>query len=346
MAAPLKKTSTQKAQSVLSNTVKAPHPQEFTKEEELESYREMLLIRRFEEKAGQLYGMGLIGGFCHLYIGQEAVVTGSLKATKAGDQIITSYRDHGHMLAAGMSPRGVMAELTGRRGGFSKGKGGSMHMFSKEKNFYGGHGIVGAQVPIGTGLAFANRYLGKDNVTLVYFGDGAANQGQVYESFNMASLWKLPVVYIIENNRYAMGTSVSRASAETDFSRRGLSFEIPGFAVDGMDVRAVKSACDEAIAWARSGKGPIILDMQTYRYRGHSMSDPAKYRSKEEVLKIKTEHDPIDQVKNRIFARGWADDEQLKAIDRDVRKIVADAADFAQADPEPDASELYTDILV
>ncbi|EJF90720.1 pyruvate dehydrogenase (acetyl-transferring) E1 component subunit alpha [Bartonella tamiae] len=346
MAARAKKTSAKNTQIALSNIAKPPKPADFTKQEELEVYREMLLIRRFEEKAGQLYGMGFIGGFCHLYIGQEAVVSGTLMASKEGDQIITSYRDHGHMLAAGMSPKGVMAELTGRRGGFSKGKGGSMHMFSKEKNFYGGHGIVGAQVPIGTGLAFSNQYLGKDNVTLVYFGDGAANQGQVYESFNMASLWKLPVIYIIENNQYAMGTSVSRASAETDFSRRGLSFEIPGIIVDGMDVRAVKAASDEAIAWARAGKGPIILDMQTYRYRGHSMSDPAKYRSKEEVQKIRADHDPIDQVKTRLIDKAWASEDELKAIDKDVRAIVADAAEFAQTDPEPDVSELYTDILV
>ncbi|CBI76274.1 pyruvate dehydrogenase E1 component, alpha subunit [Bartonella clarridgeiae 73] len=346
MAGRAKKNSVSIVHAALSDTTKTAQIANFTKEEEIDAYREMLLIRRFEEKAGQLYGMGLIGGFCHLYIGQEAVITGTLKATKAGDQIITSYRDHGHMLAAGMSPRGVMAELTGRQGGFSKGKGGSMHMFSKEKNFYGGHGIVGAQVPIGSGLAFSNQYLGKNNVTLVYFGDGAANQGQVYESFNMASLWKLPVIYIIENNQYAMGTSVSRASAETDFSRRGLSFEIPGIAVDGMDVRAVKGAADEAIVWARSGKGPIILDMQTYRYRGHSMSDPAKYRSKEEVEKIKSEHDPINQVKNRLIKRDWASEDDLKSIDKEVRAIVADAADFAQNDPEPDSSELYTDILV
>ncbi|WP_144752145.1 pyruvate dehydrogenase (acetyl-transferring) E1 component subunit alpha [Bartonella saheliensis] len=346
MAERLKKNSASVAHTALSSTTKKAPIADFTKEEEIDAYREMLLIRRFEEKAGQLYGMGLIGGFCHLYIGQEAVVIGTLKATKEGDQVITSYRDHGHMLAVGMSPRGVMAELTGRQGGFSKGKGGSMHMFSKEKNFYGGHGIVGAQVPIGSGLAFSNQYLGKDNVTLVYFGDGAANQGQVYESFNMASLWKLPVVYIIENNQYAMGTSVSRASAETDFSRRGLSFEIPGIVVDGMDVRSVKGAADEAISWARSGKGPIILDMQTYRYRGHSMSDPAKYRSKEEVQKIKEEHDPIDQVKSRILKRNWASEDDLKSIEKEVRAIVADAADFAQSDQEPDASELYTDILV
>ncbi|WP_455479813.1 pyruvate dehydrogenase (acetyl-transferring) E1 component subunit alpha [Bartonella sp. B23] len=346
MAERSKKNSASVVHTALSNTTKRAQIVTFTKEEEIDAYREMLLIRRFEEKAGQLYGMGLIGGFCHLYIGQEAVVVGTLKAAKEGDQVITSYRDHGHMLAVGMSPRGVMAELTGRQGGFSKGKGGSMHMFSKEKNFYGGHGIVGAQVPIGSGLAFSNQYLGKDNVTLVYFGDGAANQGQVYESFNMASLWKLPVVYIIENNQYAMGTSVVRASAETDFSRRGLSFEVPGIVVDGMDVRAVKGAADEAIAWARSGKGPIILDMQTYRYRGHSMSDPAKYRSKEEVQKIKEDQDPIDQVKNRIIKQGFANEDDLKSIDKEVRAIVADAANFAQNDPEPDASELYTDVLV
>lgn len=319
---------------------------EFTKEDELNAYREMLLIRRFEEKAGQLYGMGFIGGFCHLYIGQEAVVVGMQMALKEGDQVITAYRDHGHMLACGMSARGVMAELTGRRSGLSKGKGGSMHMFSKEKHFYGGHGIVGAQVSLGTGLAFANRYRGNDNVSVAYFGDGAANQGQVYESFNMAQLWKLPVIYVIENNRYAMGTSVTRASAQTDFSKRGVSFGIPGFQVDAMDVRAVKAAGDEAVEYCRSGKGPIILEMQTYRYRGHSMSDPAKYRSKDEVQKMRSEHDPIEQVKARLTDKGWASEDELKQIDKDVRDIVADSADFAQADPEPDASELYTDILL
>ncbi|MBN9135755.1 MAG: pyruvate dehydrogenase (acetyl-transferring) E1 component subunit alpha, partial [Phyllobacterium sp.] len=294
----------------------------------------------------QLYGMGFIGGFCHLYIGQEAVVTGMQATLVEGDQVITGYRDHGHMLACGMSARGVMAELTGRRGGLSKGKGGSMHMFSKEKHFYGGHGIVGAQVSLGTGLAFANRYRDNGNVSLAYFGDGAANQGQVYESFNMAALWKLPVIYIIENNRYAMGTAVSRASAETDFSRRGISFNIPGIQVDGMDVRAVQAAGEEATAWARSGKGPMILEMQTYRYRGHSMSDPAKYRSKDEVQKMRSEHDPIEQVKSRLIDKGWSTEDDLKKIDKDVRDIVADAADFAQSDPEPDASELYTDILL
>ncbi|EXL05557.1 pyruvate dehydrogenase (acetyl-transferring) E1 component subunit alpha [Brucella anthropi] len=346
MAPRAKKSPASKTQATSVTAPKAPAPVNFDKKQELDAYREMLLIRRFEEKAGQLYGMGFIGGFCHLYIGQEAVVVGMQMALKEGDQVITAYRDHGHMLAAGMSARGVMAELTGRRSGLSKGKGGSMHMFSKEKNFYGGHGIVGAQVSLGTGLAFANRYRDNDNVTLTYFGDGASNQGQVYESFNMASLWKLPVVYIIENNRYAMGTSVSRSSAETDFSKRGLSFNIPGIQVDGMDVRAVKAAADLAVEWTRSGKGPIILDMQTYRYRGHSMSDPAKYRSKEEVQKMRSEHDPIEQVKQRLIDKGWATEEELKEIDKDVRDIVADSADFAQNDPEPDASELYTDILL
>src|SRR3954447_6558182 len=262
-------------------------PAEFTKEQELKAYRQMLLIRRFEEKAGQMYGMGLIGGFCHLYIGQEAVGVGMQMTLKDGDQVITGYRDHGHMLACGMDAKGVMAELTGRRGGYSKGKGGSMHMFSKEKNFFGGHGIVGAQVSLGTGLAFANRYRGNDFVSLAYFGDGASNQGQVYESFNMAELWKLPVIYIIENNRYAMGTSVTRSSAQTDFSKRGISFNIPGEQVDGMDVRAVYEAGKRALDFARSGKGPYILEMQTYRYRGHSMSDPAKYRTREEVDKVR-----------------------------------------------------------
>lgn len=346
MAPRAKRSPAGKAQASSVNAPKAPSPADFDKTQELDAYREMLLIRRFEEKAGQLYGMGFIGGFCHLYIGQEAVVVGMQMALKQGDQIITSYRDHGHMLATGMEARGVMAELTGRRGGYSKGKGGSMHMFSKEKGFYGGHGIVGAQVPLGTGLAFANKYRGNDNISITYFGDGAANQGQVYESFNMASLWKLPVIYVIENNRYAMGTSVSRSSAETDFSKRGLSFNIPGIQVDGMDVRAVKAAAQFAAEWARSGKGPLILEMLTYRYRGHSMSDPAKYRSKEEVQKMRSEHDPIEQVKQRLIDKGWATEDELKEIDKQVRDIVAEAADFAQNDAEPDASELYTDILL
>ena len=316
---------------------------EFSKEQEFAALRQMLLIRRFEEKAGQMYGMGLIGGFCHLYIGQEAVVVGMQMALKKGDQVITGYRDHGHMLACGMEAKGVMAELTGRRCGYSKGKGGSMHMFSKAENFYGGHGIVGAQVSLGTGLAFANRYRGNDFVSLAYFGDGASNQGQVYESFNMAELWKLPVIYIIENNRYAMGTSVSRSSAQTDFSKRGISFNIPGEQVDGMDVRAVKAAGDRAVAWCRAGKGPFILEMQTYRYRGHSMSDPAKYRTREEVDKVRHDSDPIEQVRNRLLAAKMSEDE-LKKIDAEVREIVNAAADFAQHDPEPEASELYTDV--
>ncbi len=311
----------------------------------LKFYRDMLVIRRFEEKAGQMYGMGLIGGFCHLYIGQEAVVVGMQMTLKPGDQVITGYRDHGHMLACGMEPKGVMAELTGRRGGYSKGKGGSMHMFSREKCFFGGHGIVGAQVSLGTGLAFANRYRKDDHVTVTYFGDGAANQGQVYESFNMAELWKLPVVYIIENNRYAMGTSVSRATAQPDLSKRGLSFNIPGEQVDGMDVRAVKAAGDKAVAWCRAGKGPYILEMKTYRYRGHSMSDPAKYRTREEVEKVRTESDPIEQARVRILAQGWASEDEIKRMDAEVRKIVNEAAEFATHDPEPDPSELYTDVV-
>ena len=319
---------------------------DFDREDELKAYREMLLIRRFEEKAGQLYGMGFIGGFCHLYIGQEAVVVGMQMAQKEGDQVITAYRDHGHMLATGMSARGVMAELTGRISGYSRGKGGSMHMFSKEKHFYGGHGIVGAQVSLGTGLAFANRYRGNDSVSIAYFGDGAANQGQVYESFNMAALWKLPIIYIVENNRYAMGTSTARATAQSNYSLRGSGFGIPGIQVVVMDVRAVKAAADEALEHCRSGKGPIILEMLTYRYRGHSMSDPAKYRSKDEVQKMRSESDPIEQVKARLIEKGWASEDDLKAIDKDVRDIVADSADFAQSAPEPDASELYTDILL
>ncbi|AZN72119.1 pyruvate dehydrogenase (acetyl-transferring) E1 component subunit alpha [Georhizobium profundi] len=335
-----------KKSSPVGQIIAPPAPEEFTKERELQAYNDMLLIRRFEEKAGQLYGMGFIGGFCHLYIGQEAVVIGMQMALKEGDQVITGYRDHGHMLATGMSPRGVMAELTGRRDGYSRGKGGSMHMFSKEKGFYGGHGIVGGQVSLGTGLAFANSYRGNDNISLTYFGDGAANQGQVYESFNMAALWKLPVVYIVENNRYAMGTSVSRASAQTDFSQRGASFNIPGIQVDGMDVRAVKAAGDLAAEHCRSGKGPIILEMLTYRYRGHSMSDPAKYRTKDEVQKMRSEQDPIEQVRKRILDNAWASEDELKAMDKKIRDIVADSADFAQSNPEPDPSELYTDILI
>ena len=317
---------------------------DFSKGEELSAYRTMLSIRRFEEKAGQLYGMGLIGGFCHLYIGQEAVVVGMQMAMKQGDQVITGYRDHGHMIATGMDPKGVMAELTGRTHGYSKGKGGSMHMFSVDKGFFGGHGIVGAQVPLGTGLAFANRYRGNDNISITYFGDGAANQGQVYESFNMAELWKLPVIYVIENNRYAMGTSITRASAQVDLSKRGLSFNIPGEQVDGMDVRAVKAAGEKAAEWCRSGKGPYILEMLTYRYRGHSMSDPAKYRTREEVEKVRTTHDPIDMARHRILENKIAKEDELKKIDAEVRDLINEAAEFATHDPEPDVSELWTDV--
>jgi pyruvate dehydrogenase E1 component alpha subunit len=314
-----------------------------TRDDLLRFYREMLLIRRFEEKAGQLYGMGAIGGFCHLYIGQEAVVVGLEACAKEGDQRVTSYRDHGHMLACGMDPKGVMAELTGREGGYSRGKGGSMHMFSKEKSFYGGHGIVAAQVPIGAGLAFSNKYRGVDNVCFTYFGDGAANQGQVYETFNMASLWKLPVVFVIENNQYAMGTSLKRASSTPALWTRGQAFGIPGEAVDGMDVIKVQAAGEKAVAHARAGEGPYILEMNTYRYRGHSMSDPAKYRTREEVQKMREEHDPIDQVRARLLATGAAEDE-LKHIDRDIKAVVAEAAQFAQDSPEPAEAELWTDV--
>src|ERR1700742_919621 len=324
MAAP-KKTAAKEA----GQEKEHDSPPEFTREQELAALRDMLLIRRFEEKAGQLYGMGAIGGFCHLYIGQEAVVVGMQMALKKGDQVITGYRDHGHMLATGMEAKGVMAELTGRRGGYSHGKGGSMHMFSKAEHFYGGHGIVAAQVSLGTGLAFADRYRDDGSVSVTYLGDGAANQGQVYESFNMAELWKLPVVFVIENNRYAMGTSVTRSSAQTDFSKRGASFNIPGYQVDGMDVRAVKAAAEDALAWCRAGKGPVILEMMTYRYRGHSMSDPAKYRTKEEDDKVRTEHDPIEQVRKRLLDKKWASEDDLKKIDASVRAIVNEAAEFA-----------------
>lgn len=343
-AAP-KKTATKKTVSRKKTPRKQPDVPAFSNEEELEAYKMMLTIRRFEEKAGQMYGMGLIGGFCHLYIGQEAVVVGVQMASIEGDQMITGYRDHGHMLAMGLDPNGVMAELTGREGGLSRGKGGSMHMFSAEKHFYGGHGIVGAQVSLGTGLAFANRYQDNGNVSFVYFGDGAANQGQVYESFNMAELWELPVVYVIENNQYAMGTAISRASAQTDLSKRGVSFNIPGEQVDGMDVRAVKDAAARAAEFCRFGKGPFILEMNTYRYRGHSMSDPAKYRAREEVNRMREEHDPIEQVKARLLKAKTIDEAGLKEIDAEIRAIVTEAANFAQESPEPDPSELWTDIF-
>ncbi len=309
-----------------------------------EFYRDMLLIRRFEEKAGQLYGMGLIGGFCHLYIGQEAVVVGLESATKEGDKRITTYRDHGHMLACGMDANGVMAELTGRAGGYSRGKGGSMHMFSREKHFYGGHGIVGANVPLGAGLAFADQYNGNDNVTFTYFGDGAANQGQVYETFNMAALWSLPVIFVIENNQYAMGTSQKRSTSTPDIYTRGEAFGIPGEAVDGMDVLAVKAASEKATAHCRAGKGPYILEVKTYRYRGHSMSDPAKYRTREEVQKVREEKDAIEHVRDLLLSGKHATEDDLKAIDKEIKEIVNASAEFAKESPEPDPSELWTDI--
>ncbi len=331
VAAPRKRTKTQEVT--------------MGKDDLLRFYHDMLLIRRFEEKAGQLYGMGLIGGFCHLYIGQEAVVVGVQAALKPGDQVVTSYRDHGHMLAIGMEARGVMAELTGRETGYSRGKGGSMHMFSKAKGFYGGHGIVGAQVPIGTGLGFANWYRGNDHVSVTYFGEGASNQGQVYESFNLAALLKLPVVFVIENNRYGMGTSVERASASKDLSKNGAPWGIPGMQVDGMNVIAVKEAAEQAIAHCRAGKGPFLLEMKTYRYRGHSMSDPAKYRTREEVQKMRTERDCIEAVHSLLTEQG-VDEAEIKKVDDAVKAVVQDAADFAQASPEPDPKELWTDILV
>jgi pyruvate dehydrogenase E1 component alpha subunit len=307
-------------------------------------YHDMLLIRRFEEKAGQLYGMGLIGGFCHLYIGQEAVVVGLEAAASEGDKRVTSYRDHGHMLACGMNPDGVMAELTGRRGGYSKGKGGSMHMFSKEKHFYGGHGIVGAQVPIGAGLAFADKYKGNDRVTFAYFGDGAANQGQVYETFNMAALWQLPVIFVIENNQYAMGTAQTRSTSSPDIYTRGAAFGIPGQAVDGMNVLEVKAAGDTAVKHCRAGNGPYILEVKTYRYRGHSMSDPAKYRTREEVQKMREERDPIEYIRSLLLTGKHATEDDLKAIDKDIKKVVSASTEFAKESPEPDLSELWTDI--
>ena len=325
-------------------TTKAASKPNVSATELLHHYREMLLIRRFEEKAGQLYGMGLIGGFCHLYIGQEAVVVGLEAAASEGDKRVTSYRDHGHMLACGMDPKGVMAELTGRAGGYSRGKGGSMHMFSKEKHFYGGHGIVAAQVPLGAGLAFADKYLENGRVTFTYFGDGAANQGQVYETYNMAELWLLPVIFVIENNQYAMGTSVKRSTMSPSLWQRGAAYGIPGEDVDGMDVLAVKAAGDRAVAHCRSGKGPYILEVKTYRYRGHSMSDPAKYRTREEVQKMKDERDPIEQIRSILLTGNHATEDDLKAIDKDIKDVVNAAAEFAKDSPEPNPAELWTDI--
>ncbi len=317
-----------------------------SKEELLELYERMLLIRRFEEKAGQLYGLGLIGGFCHLYIGQEAVAVGIQSTLEGGkDSVITGYRDHGHMLAYGIDPNVIMAELTGRGEGISRGKGGSMHMFSTEHAFYGGHGIVGAQVSLGAGLAFGHQYREDGGICAAYFGDGAANQGQVYESFNMASLWNLPILFIIENNQYAMGTSVSRSSAETEFYRRGTAFRIPGMKVNGMDVLEVRQATEIAAKHIREGNGPVLMELNTYRYRGHSMSDPAKYRTREEVQGVREKSDPIEGLKVDLMEAGVSED-QLKEIDKGIRAKVGEAADFAESSPEPDPSELYTDVLV
>ncbi len=312
----------------------------------LKYYRQMLLIRRFEEKAGQLYGMGLIGGFCHLYIGQEAVVVGLQAAAGSNDCVITTYRDHAHMLVCGMEPGRVMAELTGRVNGYSKGKGGSMHMFSKESNFFGGHGIVGANVPLGTGLAFSLKYRKSDAVALIYFGDGAANQGQVYEAFNMAALWQLPALYVIENNQYAMGTSLKRSSAQTRLSKRGVSFGILGEQVNGMDVLAVKKAGAEALKRIREGKGPFILEMMTYRYRGHSMSDPAKYRSRQEVDDVRAGHDPIDNIREVLLKRSMADEDELLSIDKEVKLVISEAAKVAQNSDTPGRSELFRDVYL
>lgn len=343
-----RKSATAKPSAPKSKTKKASKASiavEPTTEQQIQFYRDMLLIRRFEERAGQLYGMGLIGGFCHLYIGQEAVVVGLQANVIDADTLITTYRDHGHMLAARMDPKGVMAELTGRVDGYSRGKGGSMHMFSREKGFFGGHGIVGASVPIGTGLAFASKYNGDGGVNFCYFGDGATNQGQVYEAFNMAALWKLPVIYVIENNKYGMGTSIERSSASTDLYRRGEAYGIPGKVVDGMDVAAVFKAGQEAVEHVRGGNGPIILEMKTYRYRGHSMSDPAKYRSKEELAKMRGEHDPIDRLRYKLIEDKALSDDEFKEMDKAIKARVTESAEFAQQSPEPDPSELFTDVL-
>lgn len=340
-----RKSATAKSSSAKSAQKKSSNAKPPSTEQQVQFYKDMLLIRRFEERAGQLYGMGLIGGFCHLYIGQEAVVVGLQGNMIEADTVITTYRDHGHMLACGMDPKGVMAELTGRIDGYSRGKGGSMHMFSREKGFFGGHGIVGASVPIGTGLAFSHKYNEDGGVNFCYFGDGAANQDQVYEAFNMAALWKLPVIYVIENNKYGMGTSVERASASADLYRRGEAYGIPGTVVDGMDVNAVYQAGQDAVAHVRGGKGPIILEMKTYRYRGHSMSDPAKYRSKEELAKMRGEHDPIDRLRHKLIEDGVLDEDGFKDMDKAIKARVTEAAEFAQESPEPDPSELYTDVL-
>lgn len=342
----LAKQNSKTQQAGTAPTIEPMSLADISKQELLKYYYDMLLIRRFEERSGQMYGMGKIAGFCHLYIGQEAVVVGLQASLTDKDSVITTYRDHGHMLACGMEARGVMAELMGRSTGYSKGKGGSMHMFSREKNFYGGHGIVGANVPLGSGLAFAHKYREDGGVCMTYFGDGAANQGQVYEAFNMASLWKLPVIYIIENNQYAMGTSVARSTANGEqLYTRGSAYGIPGYVVDGMDILATRAAGEFACDYVRSGNGPILLEVKTYRYRGHSMSDPAKYRTKEEVEHVKETSDPIDHILKLMNEKGIKESE-LKDIEKNVKDIVADSVEFSENSPEPDPSELYTDILI
>lgn len=308
-------------------------------------YHRMLLIRRFEEKAGQLYGMGKIAGFCHLYIGQEAVVTGIVEAADKKDNLISTYRIHGHMLAVGSSPNVVMAELVGKSGGCSKGKGGSMHMFDPENKFWGGHGIVGAQTSIGPGIALADYYNGhKTRATFVFMGDGAVHQGQLYEAMNLAKLWDLPVIYVIENNEYAMGTSVARSTKQTKLYKRGEGFGVPGFEVDGMDVLKVEEATEKALKHVRDGKGPIIMEMKTYRYRGHSMSDPAKYRERSEVDDMKGTRDPILQYKKYLLQKNILSEEELKKIEDQVKKEVAESVEFSENSPEPDESELFTDV--
>lgn len=314
-----------------------------TQEQYLKSFETMLLLRRFEEKCGQLYGMGLISGFCHLYIGQEAIITGLKLSEQKGDSSVTSYRDHAHIILAGTEPKYVLAELTGRATGCSRGKGGSMHMFNITGKFYGGHGIVGAQVPIGTGLAFAEKYNNTNNICYTFMGDGAVNQGQVYEAFNMAALWKLPVMYIIENNEYSMGTSVKRSTAMTELYRKGESFGIPGYQVNGMDLESVYSTVKSAAEFIRGGGGPLILEMKTYRYRGHSMSDPGKYRTKDEVETYK-ERDPLQRVRNLILEKSFAKEEDLKLIEKKIKSIIDEAADFSEKSLLPDESELYRDV--
>ncbi len=314
-----------------------------TKENYLNWYEQMLLMRRFEEKAAQLYGQQKIKGFCHLYIGQEAVVAGTMSAIGKDDKLITAYRDHAHALACGVTANEIMAELYGKATGCSKGKGGSMHMFSKEHNFYGGHGIVGGQIPLGAGIAMADQYKGNKNVTICYFGDGAARQGALHETFNMAMLWKLPVIFVCENNGYAMGTSVERTTNVLDLSKIGLSYDMPSAAVDGMQCETVHEAMTEAVERARSGNGPTLLDINTYRYRGHSMSDPAKYRSKEEVEEYK-QKDPIERVKTVILKNKYADEKWLEEIETKIEKIISDCVEFAESSPYPEPSELFTDV--